>query len=57
VPRLRGVAIASLRGVAITGTIRVIATSLAILTISAAAASLALLLLVSLFDFAISSII
>jgi hypothetical protein len=54
--RLRGVVIVSLRGVAVIGIARAAAASLAILIVSIAAARLALLLLVSPFDFAISSI-
>jgi hypothetical protein len=45
-----------LGGVAAIGIIKVVTASLVILIISAAAARLVLLLLVSLFDFAISSI-
>jgi hypothetical protein len=55
-PRLGGAVVISLRGAAITGIVRAVIASLAILIASTAAASLILLLLVSLFDSAISSI-
>jgi hypothetical protein len=53
---IRTIRVASLKRVAIIGITRAAAASLAILIISVAAIKLALLLLVSLFDFAISSI-
>ena len=53
---LKGAIIISLRGVAITGIAKAATASLAILIVSIAATSFILLLLVLLFDFAISSI-